>query len=152
MVTRFNILSHEVGMKKILSVFRRAGDAVNHKIYHYAAIGAVDERVVKLGRRMALLGVLGAAAMAVSEPSMAGTTTGLPWESPMDTIKQSLTGPIALAISIIALAAAGAALVFGGELSEFTRKIIMLVMALALLVSGASIMTKLFAASGAIIH
>ncbi|OZB34953.1 MAG: conjugal transfer protein TrbC, partial [Halothiobacillus sp. 15-55-196] len=80
------------------------------------------------------------------------TTTGLPWESPMDTIKQSLTGPIALAISIIALAAAGAALVFGGELSEFTRKIIMLVMALALLVSGASIMTKLFAASGAIIH
>lgn len=139
-------------MKKVLSVFRRAGDAVNHKIYHYAAIGAVDERVVKLGRRMALLGVLGAAAMAVSEPSMAGTTTGLPWESPMDTIKQSLTGPIALAISIIALAAAGAALVFGGELSEFTRKIIMLVMALALLVSGASIMTKLFAASGAIIH
>ncbi len=139
-------------MSKILSVFRRAGDAINNKIYHYAAIGAADTRVTKLGRRVAFLSVLGVAAMAVSEPSMAGTATGLPWETPMDTIKQSLTGPIALAISIIALAAAGAALVFGGELSEFTRKIIMLVMALALLVSGASIMTKLFSASGAIIH
>jgi type IV secretion system protein VirB2 len=145
-------LNQEVDMKKILSVFRCAGDAVNNKIYHFAAIGAADERVTKLGRRMAFLSVLGVAAMVVSEPSMAGTATGLPWETPMDTIKQSLTGPIALAISIIALAAAGAALVFGGELSEFTRKIIMLVMALALLVSGASLMTKLFSASGAIIH
>jgi len=139
-------------MKKVLSVFRRAGDAINNKIYHYAAIGAADERVTKMGRRMAFLGVLGVATLAASEPSMAGTATGLPWETPMDKIKSSLTGPIALGISIIALAAAGAALVFGGELSEFTRKIIMLVMALALLVSGAGIMTQLFSSAGAVIH
>lgn len=86
MVTRFNILSHEVGMKKILSVPCRLGNAVNNKIYHYAAIGAADKRVVNFGRRMALLGVLCAATMAVFEPSMARTTTGMPWESTMSIV------------------------------------------------------------------
>ena len=46
---------------------------------------------------------------------------GLPWETPLNRIAISLTGPVALSISLIALMVAGGTLVFGGELSEFAR-------------------------------
>src|SRR6185369_6498615 len=51
-----------------------------------------------------------------------GSGGGLPWETPLNTVAQSLTGPVALSISLIALMVAGGALVFGGELSEFARR------------------------------
>lgn len=131
-------------------MFEKVTNRINNTLIKYAAIGAADSRVQSLGGKIAPVAV----ALAVLAPVavIAGTAQGLPWESPMEKVKNSLTGPIALGISIIALAAAGAALVFGGELSEFTRKIIMLVMALALLVAGGSIMTTLFSASGALIR
>lgn len=43
---------------------------------------------------------------------------GLPWEAPLQTLANSLTGPVALGISIIAMAAAGGTLIFGGELGS----------------------------------
>jgi len=131
-------------------MFKKVTNCINSTLIKYAATAAADSRVQSIGSRIAPVAV----ALAVLAPvaAIAGTAQGLPWESPMEKVKDSLTGPIALGISIIALAAAGAALVFGGELSEFTRKIIMLVMALALLVAGSSIMTNLFSASGALIH
>ncbi len=131
-------------------MLKKVTSRINNALIRYASIGAADPRVQSLGDKIAPVAV----ALAVIAPvaAIAGTAQGLPWESPMEKVKNSLTGPIALGISIIALAAAGAALVFGGELSEFTRKIIMLVMALALLVAGGSIMTTLFSASGALIR
>ncbi|MCL6468510.1 MAG: TrbC/VirB2 family protein [Ralstonia sp.] len=86
-----------------------------------------------------------------SAAAFAGSSGGLPWEGPLDTVVKSLTGPVALAISILAMAAAGGALVFGGDLSEFTRKIIMLVLAISFLVFGASFMSTVFGVSGALI-
>jgi type IV secretion system protein VirB2 len=76
---------------------------------------------------------------------------GLPWESPLQTLANSLTGPVALGISIIAMAAAGGTLVFGGELSEFTRKALLLVLAIAFLVGGAGFMSALFGVTGALV-
>lgn len=93
-----------------------------------------------------LYGVLASAAHAST-----GGSGGLPWEGPLQKVVTSLTGPVALAISILAMAASGGALVFGGELSEFTRKIIMLVLAISFLVFGAAFMTQLFGVSGALI-
>ncbi len=81
----------------------------------------------------------------------AGSSGGLPWEGPLDKIVKSLTGPVALGISILAMAAAGGALVFGGELSEFTRKIIILVLAISFLVFGTSFMSTIFGVSGALV-
>lgn len=76
---------------------------------------------------------------------------GLPWEGPLQTLANSLTGPVALGISIIAMAAAGGTLVFGGELGEFTRRALMLVLAISFLVFGAAFMTSLFGVSGALV-
>ncbi|MNU06236.1 hypothetical protein D3C72_2513650 [compost metagenome] len=38
----------------------------------------------------------------------------------------------------------GAALIFGGEINEFVRKIIMVVLVIALLVASASVLSSLF--------
>lgn len=58
---------------------------------------------------------------------------GLPWDGPLKTLRDSLTGPVAKAIGVIALAAAGGMLAFGGELGDFTKRILMVVLALAVL-------------------
>jgi type IV secretion system protein VirB2 len=74
---------------------------------------------------------------------------GLPWETPLNRIAQSLTGPVALSISLIALMVAGGTLVFGGELSEFARRSCVAALAIAFLVLGAGFMTTLFGVGGA---
>ena len=76
---------------------------------------------------------------------------GLPWEAPLQTLANSLTGPVALGISIIAMAAAGGTLIFGGELGEFTRKSLLLVLAISFLVFGAGFMTSLFGITAALV-
>jgi type IV secretory pathway VirB2 component (pilin) len=63
--------------------------------------------------------------------SSAGGT--LPWDGPLTTLKNDITGPVAFTIALLAMVAAGAALVFGGEINEFVRRIIMLVLVAALI-------------------
>ena len=88
--------------------------------------------------------------VSVANASSAGGG-GLPWEAPLKKIADSLTGPVALAISLIAFVVAGGTLVFGGELSEFARRAVMVVMAVAFLVLGGQFMSTLFGVSGALI-
>ena len=76
---------------------------------------------------------------------------GLPWERPLNRVAQSMTGPVALSISLIALMVAGGTLVFGGELSEFARRSCVAVLAIAFLVLGAGFMTTLFGVGGAVV-
>lgn len=85
-------------------------------------------------------------------PSMAHAGTGgtLPWEGPLGTVIASLQGPTAYFISVAAMFAAGAALVFGGEMSEFVRKLLLVVVAISLLVFGGKVMTAVFGVSGAV--
>ncbi|EHP6673977.1 TrbC/VirB2 family protein [Campylobacter jejuni] len=83
--------------------------------------------------------------------ALASTTgAGLPWESPLQTIKQSISGPVAFVISLLAIIAAGAGLVWGGELSGFLKTLIYIVIIIALVV-GANSFMSLFTTSGALI-
>ena len=75
----------------------------------------------------------------------------LPWETPLQLVAQSLTGPVALSIAIVALMAAGGILVFGGELNEFARRACIAVLAIAFLVAGSGFMAALFGISGALV-
>ena len=94
--------------------------------------------------------MLAALLLLTSRPAWAGGGGGgLPWETPLNTVAQSLTGPVALSISLIALMVAGGTLVFGGELSEFARRSCVAVLAIAFLVLGAGFMTTLFGVGGA---
>ena len=75
----------------------------------------------------------------------------LPWDAPIDTIAKALTGKVALGISTIAMAAAGLAMVFGGEMSDLTRRLVMIVLAVSLVVFGGGMLGQLFKFSGALI-
>jgi type IV secretion system protein VirB2 len=79
------------------------------------------------------------------------STTGLPWETPLQTVQRSLTGPVAAGISVVGIAAGGMALVFGGELSEFAKRSCYAVIATGVIVGAGTIMSTLFASSSAVI-
>jgi type IV secretion system protein VirB2 len=87
-------------------------------------------------------------------PGLAEAGTGggsLPWETPLEAIRDSVTGPVAYAISLMGIVVAGAMLVWGGEIGDFVRRIIMLTLAISLIVFSANILATLFRVSGAVI-
>jgi|SRR5580704_15775577 type IV secretory pathway VirB2 component (pilin) len=67
----------------------------------------------------------------------------LPWEGPMTALQNSLTGPIAKSIGVIALAISGGMLAFGGELNEFTKRIMMVVLALSVMLLATTFISAL---------
>jgi type IV secretion system protein VirB2 len=104
---------------------------------------------VLTGREFLTLAGLAVASSAVSYAST--STTGLPWETPLQTVKQSLTGPVAAGVSVVGIAAGGMALVFGGELSEFAKRACYAVIATGAIVGAGTLMTTLFSSSSAVI-
>ena len=98
-------------------------------------------------RRYASLVVAGAVLFRASV-SWAVTPSTMPWETPLLALWASFNGPVAMAISLLGVAVAGGMLIFGGELGEFTRRAVMLVLVVTLLTSAAGVMTTLFGSSG----
>lgn len=94
-----------------------------------------------------------AALLLVTLPHIANAATAggaLPWETPLTTIQTSLTGPVAISIAVIAIAVAGAMLIFGGEINNFARMTIYVVLVLGLLVMANNLLTTLYG-TGAIV-
>ena len=104
---------------------------------------------VLTGREFLTLAGLAVVSSAVSYAST--STTGLPWETPLQTVKQSLTGPVAAGVSVVGIAAGGMALVFGGELSEFAKRACYAVIATGAIVGACTLMTTLFSSSSSVI-
>ena len=89
-------------------------------------------------------------ALVMLDPVFASTSGGgnLPWESPLQQIQQSITGPVAGFIALAAVAVAGGMLIFGGELNDFARRLMYVVLVAGILL-GATQIVALFGASGA---
>jgi len=84
-----------------------------------------------------------------SESALASSGGGsLPWESPLQQIQQSITGPVAGFIALAAVAIAGAMLIFGGELNDFARRLCYVALVGGVLL-GATQIVALFGATGA---
>lgn len=82
-------------------------------------------------------------------PALASTGGGgLPWEGPLQQIQESINGPVAGAIALAAMAIAGGMLIFGGELNDFARRLMYIVLVTGILL-GASQIVGLFGATGA---
>ena len=79
-----------------------------------------------------------------------GTGGSLPYESWLTSLTNSVTGPVAFALSIIGIVVAGGVLIFGGDLNGFFRTLIFIVLVMALLV-GAQNMMSTFFGQGAVI-
>ncbi|MDH1271038.1 TrbC/VirB2 family protein [Rhizobium pusense] len=82
-------------------------------------------------------------------PAMASSGGGsLPWEGPLEQIQESITGPVAGYIALAAVAIAGGMLIFGGELNDFARRLMYVVLVAGILL-GATTIVGLFGATGA---
>jgi type IV secretion system protein VirB2 len=73
-----------------------------------------------------------------------GTGGSLPYETWLTNLRNSATGPVAFALSIIGIVIAGGTLIFGGDLNGFFRSLIFLTLVMALLVGAQNIMSTFF--------
>lgn len=77
--------------------------------------------------------------------------TGMPWEDPLNQITDSLTGPVARSVGLLALASTGLALAMG-EAGGIFRRLVQVVFGLSIAFSAASWGMTLFGtASGALL-
>ncbi|MEB2846609.1 conjugal transfer protein TrbC [Rhizobiales bacterium RZME27] len=81
-------------------------------------------------------------------PALASSGSSLPWEGPLEQIQESITGPVAGYIALAAVAIAGGMLIFGGELNDFARRLVYVVLVAGILL-GATTIVGLFGATGA---
>ena len=94
--------------------------------------------VARFGLQLGVLFALGTTGAFASE-----TGTNLPWEGPLTTLVTSLTGPVAYAISVIAIVALGATLAFaGGEMGETMKRLLHVGIAVCCVVFAAQVMTS----------
>ena len=65
-------------------------------------------------------------------------STGAPWDGPLCGVAGWFRGPTALAVGTIAFAAAAGGFIYGEEFSGIMKKVVNVVMAVSLLIGGAS--------------
>lgn len=101
------------------------------------------------GRKVLRNGLLSASILAISGGrALASSGGSLPWEGPLQQIQQSITGPVVGYIALAAVAIAGGMLIFGGELNDFARRLMYVVLVAGILL-GATTIVGLFGATGA---
>ncbi|MHB0952793.1 MAG: TrbC/VirB2 family protein [Allorhizobium sp.] len=102
-----------------------------------------------LHNRSFYIGALtGLVCIALAAPALASSGGSLPWEGPLEKIQESITGPVAGYIALAAVAIAGGMLIFGGELNDFARRLMYVVLVAGILL-GAPTIVGLFGATGA---
>jgi type IV secretory pathway VirB2 component (pilin) len=90
--------------------------------------------------------VLTAIVMSFICPELFASDTGMPWEDPLNQITDSLTGPVARSVGLIALAATGLALAMG-EAGGLFKRLVQVVFGLSIAFSAASWGMGLFGTS-----
>lgn len=68
---------------------------------------------------------------------------GLPYESYLTNIRQSVTGPVAYAFAVVGIVVAGGMLVMGGDLNGFARALLLLVLVASLLVGANAVLASI---------
>ncbi|HXQ46519.1 MAG TPA: TrbC/VirB2 family protein [Caulobacteraceae bacterium] len=109
------------------------------------ALSAATERA-----NTVLLGVF--ISLTTSTATLAGTTggTAMPWETPLQTVEASLSGPVAKAVGIIAIVVTGLGFAFA-EGGSAMRKGIGIVFGLAIAFTATTFITSFFnVTSGAV--
>lgn len=95
-------------------------------------------------KKILLMGLVVLFLLFISHPALASSTGGgLPFDSWLTKIQKSITGPFAFSAAIIGLVAAGATLIFGGDMNGFMRTLIFFVLVLSFLVAAQNTMTAI---------
>jgi type IV secretion system protein VirB2 len=102
---------------------------------------ALSPRALLLISLAFILAVLLASDLAQAATSGGG---GMEWEAPLTKFADSIKGPVAFVISLLGIVVCGAVLIWGGEINEFVRRFIMLIMVISILVFASNILSGLF--------
>lgn len=96
------------------------------------------------GRNLRTAVMVAGIAMLVAGPAWAaGGGTAMPWETPLETIMQSLSGPVAKAVGIIAIVLTGLGFAFS-EGGSVLRRGIGIVFGLAIAFTATTFITSFF--------
>jgi type IV secretion system protein VirB2 len=91
--------------------------------------------------------------LGMAETAEAGETssgTSMPWESPLEKISKSLTGPVARALCLIMVVVSVGVLMFGGDLAGWARSVAFMALAGGL-IGGAGNFLNLLNVTGALV-
>jgi type IV secretion system protein TrbC len=103
-------------------------------------------------KALLLMGIL-IALMVITDSAMAATAgSGLPFESWLTKVQNSITGPFAYTAAIIGLVSAGAMLIFGGDMNGFARTLVFIVLILSFLVAAQNTLTAITGKGAEIAH
>jgi type IV secretion system protein TrbC len=92
--------------------------------------------------------VFALAIVTLAGPAYATTTgTAMPWEAPLQTVADSITGPVAKAIGVIAIAMTGLGFAFA-EGGSALRKGLGIVFGLAIAFTATTFLTSFFSVTG----
>ncbi|HAT8648922.1 TPA: conjugal transfer protein TrbC [Legionella pneumophila] len=95
-------------------------------------------------RSLWMMGAIVLLLLFITHPACASSAGGgLPFDSYLTKIKNSITGPFAFTAAIIGLVGAGATLIFGGEMNGFLRTLLFIVLVLSFLVAAQNTMTAI---------
>jgi type IV secretion system protein TrbC len=104
-------------------------------------------------RMLAIISMWLLVGMVLCAPRTAHAATGgggLPWEAPLTTLSNSITGPVAYGVSIIGIVGAGGILIFaGGQINEFLRAVLYVVLVTAFIIAAKNTMTAFGWGAGA---
>ncbi len=102
----------------------------------------MNGRVNKKSKYWLYLAAFMVTIVCLSEPAMAASSAGggLPFDSWLTKIQNSITGPFAFTVSIVGLVAAGSMLIFGGDMSGFMKTMIFIVLVLSFIIAAKNTM------------
>lgn len=83
--------------------------------------------------------------------SFASSSSGMPWEGPLMKVVDSITGPVAFGISVLAIAVGGLSLAFGGQLDGFIQKLMILALVISVIVFAVNVLSAIFGVSSTLV-
>ncbi len=92
-------------------------------------------------------GLLTAAVMLTTAGTARAAGSSMPWEGPLESILESIQGPVARIVAVIIIIATGLALAFGDTSGGF-RKLIQIVFGLTIAFAASSFFLSFFSFSG----
>lgn len=92
-------------------------------------------------------GLAGAVAILMTGGAARAAGSSMPWESPLESILQSIQGPVARIVAVIIIISTGLALAFG-DASGGVRKLIQIVFGLSIAFAASSFFLSFFSFSG----
>lgn len=108
--------------------------------------GSIPARLRRLAAP-AHRGLLSAAVLLMTAGTAQAAGSSMPWEGPLQSILESIQGPVARIVAVIIIIATGLALAFGDTSGGF-RKLIQIVFGLSIAFAASSFFLSFFSFSG----